>query len=146
MTRHAACFALAGLLACVPQEEIRIPYAPVNLTLQLSYLDSDLKDLYTSKVFTHGSTLLYTDRLGFGGLLVFHNSAGYQAYDLACPVEASSKTVVALETGGLFAACPACGTRYSLIDNAIPVAGSGTFRLQAYRVFQNSNNELIISN
>jgi hypothetical protein len=146
MTRHIALAALSVFLSCVPQEEIRIPYAPVNLTIQLSYLDKELEALYSSKVFKPGSTLLKEDRLGFGGLLVFHNGTGYQAYDLACPVEVSSKIVVALEEGGLFAACPSCSTRYSLIDGAIPVDGSGTYRLQAYRVFQKSNNELIISN
>ncbi|MDR3127512.1 MAG: hypothetical protein LBU08_03485 [Tannerellaceae bacterium] len=146
MKPRSLFFTLALLPACIPQEETRIPYAPVNLTIQLSYSDSDLVPLYSSKVFPHGSTPLDKDRLGFGGLLVFHHHGGYQAYDLACPVEVSSKTVVVLEEGGLFAACPSCHTRYSLIDGAIPVDGSGAYRLHAYRVSQISSTELIISN
>jgi nitrite reductase/ring-hydroxylating ferredoxin subunit len=146
MKHYIAFIACVILLSCIPQEEIRIPYAPVNLTIHLNYSDSDLVPVYSSKVFKHGGTPLKEDRVGFGGLLVFHNNDSYQAYDLACPVESSSKTVVTLEEGGLFAICSSCGTRYSLIDGGIPVAGSGTYRLHSYRVSQKSSTELIVSN
>ncbi|MDR3129100.1 MAG: hypothetical protein LBU03_02490 [Tannerellaceae bacterium] len=146
MRRYTAFLLGIILFSCIPEQEIRIPYAPVNLAIHLNYLDSDLVPVYSSKVFKHGETLLKDDRVGYGGLLVFHNHTGYQAYDLACPVEISSKTVVSLEEGGLFAVCASCETRYSLIDNGIPVAGPGGYRLHSYRVAQQSATELIISN
>ncbi|MDR2791542.1 MAG: (2Fe-2S)-binding protein [Tannerellaceae bacterium] len=135
------------LLSCLPQEEIRLPYAPVNLTVNLAYLDKDLVPFYSFKIFRPGDRLLAGDRVGFGGLLVFNNNGNYQAYDIACPVEVSAKTVVTpSEEGSLFVTCPTCGTRYSLIDGGIPVEGTGTYRLQPYNVFQKSATELIISN
>jgi nitrite reductase/ring-hydroxylating ferredoxin subunit len=138
--------ALFALLSCIPQEEIRLPYAPVNLTVSLGYSDKDLVPVYSAKIFLPSDRLLAGDRLGFGGLLVFNNNGSYQAYDIACPVEVSAKTVVALEEGELFVTCPACGTRYSLIDGGIPVGGTGRYRLQPYQVFQKSATEIIISN
>lgn len=89
------------------------------------------------KVFTENR--LASDRgVGLGGLLVVCSHELIQgttfyhlyAYDLACPVERSSKIRVEPDKDG-HATCPKCGSVYSLFGGDV-VSGKSTSKLQRY--------------
>lgn len=59
----------------------------------------------------------YTDvcATGFGGiLLVYTNYNEYLAFDLSCPVEHSTKTLVYVDNETFYAKCPVCGSTYDI--------------------------------
>lgn len=131
-------------------EEYRslIPYAPVNLPLNLNFQDNDLIPQLTYKTFTQRR--FEEDRIGYGGILVI-NGFGSElvnlyAYDLSCPVEAVRNTRVVPNEDGLTATCPKCGASYNIANGyGIPISGEKV-GLQVYRVVSSGNNQYRVSN
>ncbi|GHT39608.1 hypothetical protein FACS189437_03460 [Bacteroidia bacterium] len=91
-----------------------IPTAPVEITLNLDFADSDLVPALAAKSITQPRVA--TDRLGFGGILVVNGSGSNGAislfaYDLACPHEVDRNIRVIPDNSGK-AKCPECGSVY----------------------------------
>jgi hypothetical protein len=133
-----ALFALISLQACENEIFSPIPYAPVNLKLDLRFRDAKLNSVWASQIFTSGTPdLLATDRLGFGGILVINGvgDAGINlfAYDLACPVEVNKAVRVVPDDIG-HATCPQCHAVYYIANGSgAPMSGTKNF-LKAYQV------------
>lgn len=130
-------------LSCTKTYESSIPYRQVNLELDLTFEDKDLKAICAYKIFTQGR---YAGELtGFGGVLVYHgldNNGGdaYFAFDAACPYEADKNTIVTVDEDAVYAVCPKCQSRYELLNGfGNPVSGPATYTLKAYQVHVNGN-------
>jgi hypothetical protein len=141
-------FIFSSLQACDDEIVSPIPYAPVNLTLDLKYEDSELRNPLVSKLFIGGR--LGNDRLGFGGILVINGRGenmlvNLYAYDLACPVEVNRNIRVKPDDSGQ-AICPQCGAIYFIANGSgAPLSGSKNF-LKSYRVSPQPNDRYLISN
>jgi hypothetical protein len=140
-------FAIISLEACEEEIFSPVPYAPVRLSLDLRFEDSELNNVWATKAFTSGK--LAADRLGFGGILVIHgvgvDGINLFAYDLACPVEVNREVkVVADDIGN--AVCPKCKAVYNIANGSgAPVSGSKYF-LKSYRVSSQGDSRYLISN
>jgi hypothetical protein len=135
------------------KEEIysTIPSAPVNLTLDLKFLDNSLNAVFAYEVFAFDKPRVATDRLGFGGILVINgvgsnpDPVNLYAYDLACPVEVSRNALVVPNDEGK-ATCPKCGAVYNIAYGyGTPESGTKLF-LRSYRVVPSGNREYIVVN
>lgn len=129
-------------LSCTKTYESNIPYRQVNLELDLTFEDKDLKSISAYKIFTQGRYA--GESTGFGGVLVYHSpdeGGTYYAFDAACPYEANKNTLVTVDEGGICAFCPKCHSRYNLLDGGAgnPESGPSKYPLKAYRVFVNGN-------
>lgn len=130
---------LAGLaLSCSKTYESSIPYRQVNLQINLTFEDKELKNLQAYKLFTQGR---YAGELtGFGGVLVYHGTDGYYAFDAACPYEADRNITVGVDDHGIYAVCPKCHSRYELLYGfGNPVSGPAQYGLKKYQVWVNGN-------
>jgi hypothetical protein len=138
----------ASLQACDNEIISTIPYAPVSLTLDLKYRDSDLNNLLISKIFIDKRS--ESDRLGFGGILVINGwgenmLVNLFAYDLACPVEVDRNVQVKPDDLGR-ATCPRCGAVYMIANGSgSPTSGGKNF-LKTYRISPSSNDSYLVSN
>ena len=56
------------------------------------------------------------DAWGYGGVVVFVSSVGYDAYDLACPHCAEQGKCSPCDVNSMFAVCPECGEEYDLLS------------------------------
>jgi nitrite reductase/ring-hydroxylating ferredoxin subunit len=133
MKRFLTCFLIILVCSCTKTIESPIPYARVNLKLDLRYEDKDLKGAYFHKEFTSARNA--GESVGYSGVLVvcgFENI--YYAYDLCCPHEASQKIrVVANDIGQ--AVCPECGTVYDTgYGSGSPVEGVSKYPLRRYTI------------
>jgi nitrite reductase/ring-hydroxylating ferredoxin subunit len=134
-------------LAFSCDEEIysTIPTSPVNLFLNLDFLDNKLNANLAYEEITQAR--IATDRVGYGGILVI-NGLGVEpvnlfAYDLACPVEAQRNVRILPDNTSApgaeipiatTATCPKCGAVYNIANgNGTPQSGSKLF-LKTYRV------------
>lgn len=130
-------------LSCTKTYESSIPYRQVNLELDLTFEDKDLKSICAYKIFTQGRYA--GESTGFGGVLVYHSpdeGGTYYAFDAACPYEANKNTLVTVDEEGIYAFCPKCHSRYKLLDGGgagIPESGPTEYPLKAYRVHVNGN-------
>lgn len=73
---------------------------------------------------------------GYDGIILFCNAQdSYLAFDRGCPYDCitNSKAIVNVQTGGITAVCPVCGTVYSLYSGA-RLSGPGTIALKQYTV------------
>ncbi len=139
MKRVLFCLITLLAVSCAKEEEARIPYRNVYLELDLAFEDKDLVSLFSHKIYTTKNINLNTERAGFGGVIVFHGedfgNGPYQAYDLACPYEAESSTLLTIEAGGIYAVCPKCQSKYELTSSGFPAQGSvSKYRLEQYKV------------
>lgn len=150
---------LVVVLTCVGCSRIdsnRIPYAPVNISLNNDGLwntygvsapgmsrqfikpDVPSRSFYTAMSYT-----------GFGGVLLLCNSQGIPvAFDLACPVEAK-QSVRLFVNDAMEAECHQCGSRYNiLLGDGGPISGPAVdykYGLQRYSVIPQSFGGYIIS-
>jgi nitrite reductase/ring-hydroxylating ferredoxin subunit len=124
-----------------------IPSLRVNLTLDLTFEDKELKAIPSYKEFSiNDVNLAQRESVGFGGVLVVHNMTGeYKAYDRACPYESNSNTTVVVDNAVLYAECPVCGTKYNLWSSDGAPDGVSKHGLRRYNITQ-SGNKLIVSN
>lgn len=140
--------------ACSKIENNTIPFYPVYLELDLTYEDKDLNNLFSSKIYTSKNINSAVEKAGFGGVLIFHGEdigyGAYQAYDIACPNEASASTVVHVDDTGIHAICPVCGSKYELTGSGFPTQGSPSkHKLQSYTVREvqaSTSKKLIVTN
>ncbi len=113
-----------------------IPYAPVNIHIDLNGLDHTLRNPLAYKVFTEKDRRTDDERFGYSGVLVTSNADGtiLYAYDLCCPHENKREVRVVPEDNGT-ATCLTCGTvfvtQYGLGTRD---KGPSTEPLQRYRI------------
>jgi len=86
---------------------------------------------------------------GYGGVLLMMGAEEPQAYDLACPVEASQNITLSIDNENFDAVCPKCGSRFNPLTGAGgPLSGvaiNNKVGMTRYRVTP-SNGGYIITN
>ncbi|MBQ7632473.1 MAG: hypothetical protein IJS82_06960 [Paludibacteraceae bacterium] len=104
-----------------------VPIYPVRVVMN-TYLEfTDFKESsFTDYVivtpqgyFRKGKTtavkpLLSGEACGYGGVVTYVTTNGYEAFDLACPYCAGRGQKCPCEIDGIFAICPNCGEEYDL--------------------------------
>jgi nitrite reductase/ring-hydroxylating ferredoxin subunit len=153
MKRLLLCLLALAATACEKPYVSSIPYARVNLELDLNFEDKDLLPPLAFKLYTPQNINQAGELTGFGGVLVYHgiNALGtdaYYAFDAACPHEASRSVTVEVTDDHLYALCPRCHTRYDLLSGiGNPVEGPGKEQLKSYNVrFLADRNIIHITN
>lgn len=115
-----------------------VPEAPVNYSLNIMRdapaLDIQGNSIAITEVYN------YTQRIGYGGLLVVHGLDDmFYAFDLCCPHEHSHDIVV--EPSMISAKCPKCGTVYDIgFGTGYPGSGPSQFPLKRYTVTTSGYN------
>ncbi|MDR0995153.1 MAG: (2Fe-2S)-binding protein, partial [Tannerella sp.] len=137
---------LISLAACDTTYQSSIPDRAVNLKLDLTFEDRGLVGMGGYEIITKPREA--NDRLGFGGILVFHAyDDNYYAFDLSCPYEANPNIRVAVDSTGIYAVCPNCGSRFDLSYGlAYPTQGPAKESLRRYAVTPGGGNILYVSN
>lgn len=86
-----------------------------------------------------------TDACGYGGVVVYISSNGYDAYDMACPYCAEKGNCHPCGINGARAVCPHCGEEYDLLSGvAVPTQGIAHEALRRLNVI-NSDGRLTIT-
>lgn len=143
--RMCLVMGVLATFACSKTYESSIPSYEVYLELDLTYQDKALKAIQAYKIYDRSNIDQEGERTGFGGVLVYHGLGSdggdaYYAFDAACPHEASRNTRVEVDEDGLYAVCPACNSRFELINGfGNPVSGPAEYNLKAYQVFHEGN-------
>ena len=132
-----------GLLLCLSMscdENITspIPYAPVNLILDLDGRDKKLNSSLSYIEYPFAPVLeAEKGKCGYGGVLVINglgeDIVNLYAYDLACPNEVQHNVKIKPENTGLTATCPKCGAVYKIATGGAPESGS-KYWLKRYNV------------
>jgi len=71
---------------------------------------------------------------GYDGIILFCNaSVSYLAFDRGCPYDCTTNTkaIITVQTNGISAVCPVCGTTYSLYSGTVS-KGPGSIALKQY--------------
>jgi nitrite reductase/ring-hydroxylating ferredoxin subunit len=87
--------------------------------------------------------------VGIKGLIIYHASAGFYAYERACTYDGTTNAGAKIALYNTFSArCPACGSVYTIADGSGSVTHSpATFALKQYTVnFDASSSILHITN
>lgn len=85
------------------------------------------------------------DAWGYGGVVVYVSSNGYDAYDMACPYCAEKGNCHPCGINGARAVCPHCGEEYDLLSGvAVPTQGIAHEALRRLNVI-NSDGRLTIT-
>lgn len=141
---YASIFVLILALApqCTDKYEDYVPYVPVNLNVNLD-IRNELKITGNSifiKEYGYGGIIVYCENYDFmsPGNSIFH------AYDATCTNEVSTECIIGIEDYQVFAACPCCQNRYSLLDGRLQ-SGKAKWPLKTY-VVRVVNNSLRITN
>lgn len=143
------------IVSCDKKYVSSIPDFPVSLELDLNFEDKDLITQQSYKTFTTSNINPLKDRVGFGGVLVYHGlnsiatTDAYYAFDLACPYEATRSTIIEVDNDGIFARCPKCKTKYELLNGiGNPVEGpNDKEQLKKYTVnYIESTKKIYVSN
>lgn len=141
------------LLACGKTEYSDIPSTRVSLTLDLTFKDKELNSILSHKIYTlKDINTSLNERVGFGGVLVYHSASGFLAFDAACPYEINPDVIVHVDSSGLSASCSKCSSQFSLEAGGAPVSGPSTEdpgrkRLrQFYNITTLTGNKIYISN
>lgn len=142
MKRFLTCFLIVLVCSCTKTIESPIPYARVNLKIDLRYEDKDLVGPYFHKEFTVARNA--GESVGYGGILVVCGAENtYFAYDLCCPNEAPKKIRIEANDIGQ-AICPECGTLYDTgFGNGNPLKGVSKYPLRRYNIIP-YGDELVI--
>jgi len=126
-----------ALQSCETEDQRRIPEASVYMELNLATSYPTFRNsLNDTLVFTQARFGHPTDRIGYGGILVytFVNGAdlNYCAFDLCCPNEANPNIRVYPNENGE-AVCKVCGTVYQLLTGTGMVkSGPSKWNLKRY--------------
>ena len=141
---YAPVFVLLLLLTpqCTDKYEDNVPYVPVSLNINLD-IRNELKIPGNS---------IYIKEYGYGGIIVYCEifdfmtpaNSIYHAYDATCTNEVSTECIVKIEDNSVFASCPCCQNRYSLLDGRLQ-KGTAKWPLKQY-VVRVVNNTLRITN
>lgn len=111
-----------------------IPNYPVNLSLNLSLPQ------YSNLQFPSNHIVDYSQ--GAKGIVVFNTGNAYNAFDLACPNQASSVCTTPMSIIGIDAKCDCDNTSYSLFSGQ---AAGQQYPMKPYRVEIVGGN-LIVTN
>ena len=120
-----------------------IPDVPVHLELNLvSQYPLFANSINEYILFTE--PLYATDRIGFGGIIVYTTLEGkYAAFDLACPVEVKRDVRVEPDGSG-FLNCPSCGEQYDIMFGlGYPTKGISQEALKIYKTSLYGNTLMI---
>lgn len=143
------CCLLLSHLACTDEYDNRIPLLPVNLILDLTFKDKELKAILSYKEYTDRNiNHTQNERRGYGGVLVVHTMNNeYVAFDRACPYEAQVNVVIEMGEDVRFATCPKCGSKYEVgvTGTGIRQEGVSTYGLRRYNTTLNGST-LIVRN
>ena len=138
-------FSLAIFLgSCNDNVISSIPDFPVYLNLNLTSTYPTFRNSY-NKSLTFETVILATDRVGYGGILVYTGFDGnYYAFDMACPYEV--KQSIRVHPNGLGqAVCEGCGSVFDIgYGNGYPASGKAKEALKRYKTIL-SGDVLIIS-
>lgn len=109
-----ACFTM---VACDDNVYDRIPSYPVYLKLNIYTTGIDLVAIPSYLSYPKGTYTYDDSSLGYGGVLIVNGIDNVmRAYDLSCPVEARTTTLLKMDSDGLHATCPTCGSTFSVGD------------------------------
>ena len=88
--------------------------------------------------------LAATDRIGYGGVIVYIDGGGkYNAFDMCCPHCLDPNKPI--EMDGFFGVCPICGEQYDMSWGlAVPQKGISKEALRRYSII-NNNGKLTIT-
>ncbi|MBL7904646.1 MAG: Rieske (2Fe-2S) protein [Bacteroidales bacterium] len=123
------------LVSCGDEEdESLIPYVYVNFTIYPNTLD----------YIADGSYVYVTG--GYKGIIIYRNTHDeFIAYERACPHDPLvAGARVEVESSGIIASCPVCGSRFILTDGS-PIQGPASVSLKQYRT-RYDGYSLIVSN
>jgi NAD-dependent SIR2 family protein deacetylase len=136
------------LCASCTKMEDPIGNFPVYLRLDLTTKDKELREENAPgcKIYTQQNINANFERAGFGGVLVVRTVTGsMQAFDLACPYEASRNVLIAPDENTIYAVCPDCGTKYDIAFGTGAPDGVSRFYLKRYNVV-GSGSQLTVTN
>ena len=140
---------LLCLISCENEDQRRIPEASVYMELNLAASYPTFRNsVNDTLVFTRPRNGHPTDRVGYGGILVYTFVNGtdlnYCAFDLCCPNEVNPNIRVNPNDRGE-AVCKSCGTVYQLLTGTgMVISGPSKWNLKRYKV-QMSGDMLYIS-
>jgi nitrite reductase/ring-hydroxylating ferredoxin subunit len=140
---------LLCLSSCENEDQRRIPEASVYMELNLAASYPTFRNsVNDTLVFTRPRNGHPTDRVGYGGILVYTFVNGtdlnYCAFDLCCPNEVNPNIRVNPNDRGE-AVCKSCGTVYQLLTGTgMVISGPSKWNLKRYKV-QLSGDMLYIS-
>lgn len=123
------------LVSCGDEEdESLIPYVYVNFTIYPNTLD----------YIPDGGYIYVTG--GYKGIIIYRNTHDeFLAFERACPHDPLVDGArVEVESSGIIAADPVCGSRFILTDGS-PIQGPATVSLKQYRT-RYDGYSLIVSN
>jgi nitrite reductase/ring-hydroxylating ferredoxin subunit len=131
------------LFSCDKDEDI-IPYVPINPPYEIT--------LNVANELTIAGNSVFINEIGYGGVVVYcsyydtfnPSESMYYAYDAACTFEVIDTCSVELDTSGMTATCPCCGSSFNLVDG-YPFNGEAVKPLKMYNTTV-LNNVLYISN
>jgi len=130
----AVCLILSS---CENEDQRRIPEASVYMELNLATSYPTFRNsLNDTLVFTHPRNGHPTDRVGYGGILVYTFVNGtemnYCAFDLCCPNEVNPLIRVYPNDQGQ-AVCKSCGTVFQLLTGTgLVESGPSRWNLKRY--------------
>jgi nitrite reductase/ring-hydroxylating ferredoxin subunit len=102
-----------------------VPNVSVNFTVSVN-------NAQYSKLLNVGGWVYVTG--GYDGIILFCNGPGtYLAFDRGCPYDCETNTTafVNVQTSGITAVCPVCGTTYNLYGGTV-TKGPGSIALKQY--------------
>ncbi len=114
--KHIILFSLliASLSGCYDNYISSVPNLAVRLQLNLTSTYPTFKNS-VNQYLIFNKPLNETDRIGFGGVLVYTGFDGnYYAFDLACPHEAPEQNLKVVPNDEGKAVCETCGTIYNI--------------------------------
>ena len=138
-----------GLSSCENEDQRRIPEASVYMELNLAASYPTFRNsVNDTLVLTRPRNGHPTDRVGYGGILVYTFVNGtdlnYCAFDLCCPNEVNPNIRIYPNDRGE-AVCKSCGTVYQLLTGTgMVISGPSKWNLKRYKV-QLSGDMLYIS-
>lgn len=125
---------LVFLSSCGREQQIPIPYVPVNYTVYLNNPSND-------HLRVPGGYLLLPDQ-GNLGIILYRRSFGdendFVAFDLTCSHEPTDQCKVAVDDSEFYLECPCCGSKFSIFDG-FPAEGVAKFQLKEYETSFNGN-------
>lgn len=110
-----------------------VPNVAVNFTISVD------NALY-SKLLSPGGWVYVTG--GYDGIILFNNgTTPYLAFDRGCPYdcETNASAIVNVQSSGITAVCPVCGTTYNLYGGTV-TKGPGGIALKQYQTSFDGTN------
>lgn len=131
---------------CEPAEYDRLPAAPVRIEFGNAAMWGiygvraypDHREYIKEEHKPKGFTYVANSYTGFGGVMLVCDPVNIvHAYDLACPVERSTKVRIDFDSDDLVLRCKNCGSTYDVSTGA-PLSGrafENKYFLQSYAVY-----------